>query len=375
MKMLRPIVVGGLVLLPAVGLAVFQLSRLVADKPMPAPSARPTPIPTPSPTPTPTSAPAPPRTVVAGSSLTWRPPACGDPTHACATYVVSNTGHHQDLRLDNARDWIVKLPGVPVVGGLDIDGGHNVIIIGGEIDLATPCTSDSSPCHGINISLGSDPTGEVYIEGVLIRNPDPTHSHYTGDGIDLNAGALGNLTLQDLRIEGVDGCDSGAYPGAHADVFQPYAAGGAVMHIDHLTGSTDYQGMQVSYDIGSPANSADYRNVNIDVLPNTHGGCAGNSDRYAWWLTGGGGVHPDCWSFPTTLINTYAMEPSGSLANNAVWADPANNHDCSATYRNGMVTWPAVTAISGGIRNGMPPGGDFVPAGVAGIGYVSPGYR
>ena len=261
-----------------------------------------------------------------------------------------------------------------MVGGLDINGGHTVIIIGGEIDLPTPCTSDNSPCHGFNISMGPASTGEVYIEGVLIKNPDPTHSHYTGDGIDLNAAALSNLTLQNLRIEGVDGCDSGAAPGAHADVFQPYGANGAVIHIDHLTGSTDYQGVQVAYDYGTPARSADYRNVNIDVLPNPHAGCAGNNDRYAWWLTGGGGVYPDCWSLPTALINDYALEPDGSLASNAVWADPANNHDCSATYRNGMVTWPAVTAISGGIHNGLPPGGDFVPAGVAGINYVSPGY-
>src|ERR1700681_4217881 len=119
------------------------------------------------------------------SGLAWPPPPCGEATHACATYQVSNTGSHQFLGLDYSKDWIVQLPAQPVVGGLDIDGGHNIIIIGGEIDLTTPCTSDENVCHGINISREPAATGEVYIEGVLIRNPDPTHSQYTGDGIDV----------------------------------------------------------------------------------------------------------------------------------------------------------------------------------------------
>jgi hypothetical protein len=76
------------------------------------------------------------------------------------------------------------MPSVPVVGGLDIDGGHNVIIIGGEIDLTTPCVTDTGECHGINIGQNSHDTGEVFIEGVWIHNPDPTHSHFTGDRID-----------------------------------------------------------------------------------------------------------------------------------------------------------------------------------------------
>src|SRR5437879_941151 len=219
MKALRPFAVLGLVLLLVAGLAVVQLVR----KPValsPGPTTSPTPIPTPTPMPTPTR--VAPSTRAARATLTWRPPACGDTGHACATYYVSNTGRHQNLHLDATRDWIVKLPGVPVVGGLDINGGHTVIIIGGEIDLPTPCDTDNSPCHGFNLvtSPNNRPNGgEVYIEGVLIKNPGTSVS---GDGIVLQQsypGGWARVTLQNVRVQGLQGCNSGPHAGAHADVY------------------------------------------------------------------------------------------------------------------------------------------------------------
>ena len=284
---------------------------------------------------------------------------------------MQNTGAHQFLGLDYHKDWIVKLPSVPVVGGLDINGGHNVIIIGGEIDLPTPCTTDNNVCHGINISRNSNSTGEVYIEGVLIRNPDPTHSKYSGDGIDVNTSATANVTIQNVRIEGIDGCDANGNS-AHADVFQPYGAKGAVIHVDHLTGTTDFQGMEINPDTASPS-SGIYKNVNMNVLSNPHSGCPGyGGNHYVWWLTAGNST---CTTYPMTLTNVYASEPNGSLQHNAVWPDTSSSLACDAQYSSGLATWPKLASVSGGVRNGLPPGGDFVPAGRAGINYVSPGYQ
>jgi hypothetical protein len=305
-----------------------------------------------------------------GLKLTWAPPPCGDATHACATYQVSNTGSHQFLGLDYSKDWIVKLPGVPVVGGLDIDGGHNVMIIGGEIDLTTPCVTDTNVCHGINISRSSSSTGEVYIEGVLIKNPDPTHSQYTGDGIDVNTSATSNITIQNVRVEGIDGCDANGFS-AHADVFQPYHAQGAVIHVDHLTGTTDFQGMEINPDTATPSSGV-YKNVNIDALLSPHA-CAGwNGNLYLWGLTAGA---TSCTTYPMSLYNDYAAEPNGSLASHAVWPDTLTTFGCPALYNGGVATWPALSSVSGGIANGLPPGGDFVPANMVGISYVSPGYQ
>jgi hypothetical protein len=304
-----------------------------------------------------------------GLKLTWAPPPCGDVTHGCARYDVANTGSHQFLSLSPSQDWIVKLPSVPVLGGLDIEGGHNVIIIGGEIDLTTPCVTDTNVCHGINLSRSSSSTGEVYIEGVLIKNPDPTHSQYTGDGIDVNTSATSNITIQNVRVEGIDGCDANGVS-AHADVFQPYGAQGAVIHVDHLSGTTDFQGMEINPDTATPSSGV-YENVNIDVLPNPHA-CAGwNGDLYVWWLTEGA---TSCTTYPMSLYNDYAAEPNGSLANHAVWPDTDTTFGCPAQYMNAVANWPQLPSISGGVRDGLPPGGDFVPAGVAGLNYVSPGY-
>jgi hypothetical protein len=39
------------------------------------------------------------------------------------------------------------------------------------------------------------------------------------------------------------------------------------------------------------------------------------------------------------------------------------------------VWWPTKVGIAGFISTGVPSGGDFVPKGLAGPGYQSPGYR
>ena len=312
-------------------------------------------------------------------ALTWRPPACGDSTHSCVDLYLTNTGANQNPSLSPNSDYRLHLPtGGPLVGGLMITGGHNVQIIGGEIDMTVPCSDSSSACHGINISRGSA-SGEVYIEGVYIRNPDPnylTDTLDTGDGIDVDdyPGAT-DVVLQNVRIEGIKGCDP-AVPSAHADVFQPYNAGNANLNVDHLTGTTDCQGLQVDPDYayvtyGRLPQSGTFKNVNINVFANPS---TGNSNRYATWFTYG---TSSCVSYPITLSNFYVKEPDGTLADNAVWPDPANSYPggCHGAYNGGQAFWPTLSTLTGGVTTGLPPGGDYVPSGVAGINYISPGYQ
>ena len=54
------------------------------------------------------------------------------------------------------------------------------------------------------------------------------------------------------------------------------------------------------------------------------------------------------------------QEPNGSLQTNAVWPDTDASYGCPAVYSNGMVTWPKIPAITGGIHNGLPASGDFI---------------
>jgi hypothetical protein len=311
--------------------------------------------------------------------LTWRPPSCGDATHSCVDVYLTNTGSHQNPSLNPSSDYRLHLPASgPLAGGLTISGGHNVQIIGGEIDLTYPCSDSSSSCHGINISRGSA-SGQVYIEGVYIRNPDPnyqTDKVDTGDGIDVDDyPGVTDIVLQNVRVEGIKGCDP-AVPSAHADVFQPYNVGGATLNVDHLTGTTDCQGIQINPDYeyqtyGLLPKSGTFKNVNIDVFANPS---LGNGNRYAWWFTYG---TSSCVTYPITLSSVYVKEPDGTLADNAVWPDPASSTpaSCLGLYAGGSASWPTLPALNGSITTGLPPGGDYVPAGVAGTSYVSPGYQ
>jgi hypothetical protein len=306
--------------------------------------------------------------------LTWAPPACGDSTHGCVDLYLSNTGANQTPQLSADADYRIHLPSVPLEGGLQIRGGHNVSIIGGQINLTVPCSDASSACHGINISKPT--SGEVYIEGVWIHDPQNPITQSTGDGIDVDdpAGAPSDIVLQNLRIDGISGCSGGA---DHADVFQPYSVPGAHVLIDHLTGTTNCQGLLLDPDLGWSAFgqlAAAYviKRVNITVLDNPY---RGDASRYAWWLTGGSAAAAGCISGPISVSNAYAAEPDGTLKINAVWPDTDQPAACRSNWAAPTLSFPNSPQITGVLTAGNPPDGDYVPEGIAGTDYVTPGYR
>jgi hypothetical protein len=314
--------------------------------------------------------------------LTWSPPSCGDQTHACIDLRLTDTGSSQYLSLESDNDYRIHLPvDRPLRGGIQLrNAGRNVIIIGGQIDLTVPCSDDTSDCHGIMISkqFGG---GHVYIEGVWIRNPTTVPEICavsgmpcsTGDGIVVDDDPLQptDVTLQNVRIDGISGCSGGS---DHADVFHPYAAPGAVIHVDHLTGTTNCQGMHVDPDLayayyGEYAKSIFIKNVNLDVTPNPY---TGNINRYATWLT----YQEDCNSGQISLENFHIQEPDGTL-NHAAWPDVHQPEACKSVWDpvGRMLHFPNSPQISGVIHSGVPAGGDFVRADEVGLDYLSPGYR
>jgi hypothetical protein len=308
-----------------------------------------------------------------GALLTWPPPACGDAIHGCVDLYLSNTGTNQTPSLSAANDYRIHLPSDPLQGGLQIRGGRNVIIIGGQIDLTVPCSDSSSACHGINIEKPT--SGEVFIEGVWIHDPQSPITQSTGDGIDVGdpVNSPSDIVLENVRIDGISGCSGGP---DHADVFQPYSVPRARIHVDHLTGTTNCQGMTLDPDLawdsfGEFAAEYVIKNVNINVLENPFNG-PGN--RYAWWLTGGTSPKDACLSGPIALRNVYARQPDGTLQKNSVWPDTDRPQECPSVWSPPTLSFPHSTQISGVVTAGTPPGGDYVPAGVAGIPYVSPGY-
>jgi hypothetical protein len=318
--------------------------------------------------------------------LTWAPPQCGGQEHGCVDLYLRNTGSHQTPVLNNNTDYRIHLPANgPLVGGVTITAGRNVQIIGGQIDLTYPCSNDESDCMGIYIAKNSP--GAVFVEGVWIRNPSrigrtcpggassTSQTCSTGDGIDVNTANNGvinvnTITLENIRVDGISGCSG---YGDHSDVFQPYQAPDATIRIDHMTGVTNCQGLQLDPDLAYSAwhtfpSSIRVQNANVGLTINPY---RGRVEGYTWWLTFG----TDCQSGPISLSDDYAGGPRTDPTAARVWPDPANDV-CGARYSHSVFSWADTDAhINGSIRSGAPPGGDFVPVGAVGLSYRSPGYR
>lgn len=270
-------------------------------------------------------------TKTASRQLAWAPPELENPI----TMKVRGEGIR--LRLDKTRDYIVELPkDEPIYGHLNIWGGRNVVLIGGEVVV----TSN----HWRAVYLEQQ-TGTIHIEGLYVRG-DPPENLMEGFNFDQRQ-TNGVVQLQNIRIEKVHG----SYEGNHADLLQTWA-GPAELRIDGLTGYTQYQAMF--------------------FLPNQH------------FRLDKDGVLPKKWVFKN--INVEGDASSGFMlwAPNAdqqfpmeienVWVQPQEGR----RGNRDRFLWPR-PGITGDtfwqdVREGIPPGGDFVPQGMAGLNYVSPGY-
>jgi hypothetical protein len=313
--------------------------------------------------------------------LTWSPAQCGDAKHRCTTLYLQNTGSHQTPSLDNSTDYRIYLPtSGPLVGGITIEGGRRVEIIGGEIDLTYSCSSDGSECIGIYIAKISP--GAVFVEGVWIHNAHRIGSTCpggasrlsqtcsTGDGIDVNTANNGvinvnTITLENIRVDGISGCSG---YGDHADVFQSYQAPDDTIRIDRMTGVTNCQGLVVDPDLAyskwhTYPSSITIKNTNIEITANPYSKTASGA---SWWMAYG----TSCKSGPVSLSDDYSSEPWTDLEPPPIWP---GDHRC-VRYSGGVVSWTDAR-INGSIRTWAPPGGDFVPLGAAGLGYLSPGYQ
>ena len=91
------------------------------------------------------------------------------------------------------------------------------------------------------------------------------------------------------------------------------------------------------------------------------------------------------------VFNATSHQQLGNLAN--VYLNATQRSFNSETYPNngtvsldgtvvnsminpdGTITWANAWSVTGSVSPGDPPTGDYVPPGVAGVNYVSPGYQ
>jgi hypothetical protein len=291
-----------------------------------------------------------------GPPLSWALPALEDPETIALGPGTTSTD------LEAGKDYILTVPRTGK-GDTFIRGGRNIVIIGGHISTGRGQAPWTSSEH--RALYFADTTGVIHVEGVLIDDIDSGQ----GDGIAI-AAPTATLQIQNVRITGLSGMEQGN----HADVVQTWG-GVKELRIDRLTGSTNYQGLHIQPDLG-PIGRATIRNTNVASTSDT----AGN---WLTWLTTGSNT---CETAEQVLLDEVYVTPRpGRNLGDSVWppSDGADAGDAPDPVQNCLsvlsadgseLSFPELPRVSGVIREGPPPGGDFVPEGVAGPDYVSPGY-
>ena len=279
--------------------------------------------------------------------LTWAPPSLTDPV------TIEVTNANRRLFLDDARDYRLVVA-EPLQRELWIDGGRNVVVVGGQVTISE--LGSSSPYQdntAVKIRNG-DPAGAVHVEGLRIDG------RYVADGVAV--ATRRDVQIQNVRVERAHD----DIKGAHADCVQVQAGVGQ-LRIDRFSCSTQRQGIFLG-DRDGPIERVDLRRVNVYGASGKH---LLFQERPAYpvalsrvWLGTAPGYAPwapfGFWVFPQKDGRTVA----GGF----------DKKRRAVVSRDGKRLWFVGSRINGVIRKGAPPTGDFVSPGAAGMSYASPGY-
>lgn len=210
-----------------------------------------------------------------GGPLTWAPPTLAAPT------VINVLDDTTVVKLSTAQDYLLKLPttrAAVLPQGLTILGGHNVVVIGGTVDVRGGYDSG-----GQNVRRGmylKGQTGTTYVEGVQLLSS--TVGSLT-EGIDLDESLGAQVVLQNDRVDRLEG----SYATNHADGVQTWA-GPRKLLIDGLSIDTDYQGMFLlpnQHFTGPAPELFDFRNISITGESNSAYMIWKDTQNFPWHLT------------------------------------------------------------------------------------------
>jgi len=298
-----------------------------------------------------------------GGKLRWSPPALTSPTTINLT--TGEQAGASSVNLDNTKDYILRMPSTPKQGALWIGGGRNVVIIGGEF---APTRFTDLAGDNIVLKLYKQ-VGTVHIEGLKFSNPNSLEF----DAIAIDA-PQAIVQIENVRVDTL----LGSQATNHSDLVQPYG-GAKELRIDHFTGQSALQGLFLlnnKYDTAcGPYGPVRLSNINIRQMePQTDG-------RYMLYFANSseapnfaGQVHLS--NVYISALPQYSPAGSYGMMPRVGMSAPYG----AIRYDTNKVHWPnwrsadGSLAINGFISEGDPATGDFVPAGVAGYNYVSPGY-
>jgi hypothetical protein len=295
--------------------------------------------------------------VTGSQALDWAPPTLTAPT----VVTVPDGKDPAVLRLSTSKDYVVQLPPDGIHGTLEINGGHNVDLVGGEITVPSTANQTDNGADDTDTALYvRAATGTVHIEGLLIKADEDT----LFDGIDVNAPEA-TVQVENMRVEDV----YGSLDSEHADVIQTWG-GVKQLDVDGLTANGDYQGLQIAPDLGPVGTvNLDHVDMTAEAAPPSLAATA-SGGGIMLWLTRG----RTCESPTVSMRDVYVSNLTHRIASiDTAWPSPGSGSSCALTQIGETLVWPQLP-VSGGVTIGPPPGGPFVPEGEAGNSYVSPGY-
>lgn len=253
------------------------------------------------------------------SAPLWDPPALTTPL----TLNVPTSGG--TFKLNAGQDYLVVMPTAPVTKALKLTGGRNVVLVGGEMNIGWQ--GDAAPASMRRALLLDGQTGTAHIEGLLLGGSD------LSEGIQINA-PQAVVQLVNVRVEGIRARDQVNFTDNHPDLVQAWG-GVKELRVDGLTGRTDYQGIFLKPDYNG-IGSVSLRRVNVR---------SDATARYLYWKDRNGFA-----DFPVHVDD--------------VWGEPASGRSFTKTL------WPEGSDAWAAVKQGVPAAGDFVPAGMVGIGYT-----
>jgi hypothetical protein len=283
------------------------------------------------------------------------------------------------LRLDDSKDYILQMPAERKTGGLVIRGGRNVEVIGGYMSIATTGTSGAGAAN-ITISDGQAPVDgrTVRIEGVQID----ASSGVEADGIRIDAPSA-VVQVVNTRITGL----LGSLATTHADLIQPWG-GVKELDVDGFTGASHYNSFYLrreNYPLMPAIGKVVMHNVNVYGLANPAGSdppetIAAISIGTQPYAPGDSQSAVNCQVGGTIQLDSFYAQPASKRLGSFVYPrDSMTTAGCPAQVSadGKSVDWPSLRASNGGmvtgvVQLGVPPSGDFVPVGMAGLGYIAP---
>lgn len=314
------------------------------------------------------------QTPPAGDVLRDSPPTLSSPVNYTLTNATNNTSV---LGAGAGRDLILNQTEVLNGALAQLNNWRHVVHIGGELNIVSGSDVMAYPVRNI--------TGTVFLEGVYIRGASVAdcfvmRSPETTQGMD--------VVLQNCRFEhnyqGGEHPDNTQFQNAKVDSFR----------IDKCTFYCETQGTFMRVGVGATdyAKNIDFNRLNFrGIGPNRFWQTweGGNSTSVLKqivpvtlndvWIAKDGDTRPDIGRRVVPDSSWFDGIQSNSRRGAIVETDAQGQYvrwsDGSQLAPNGQQSLDC--EITGIIRDGIPPGGDFVPAVVGtdlGVNYVSPGY-